>query len=350
MFKKCVIGFSVVVAVLTISCQSKAQPKAPTLDSLNLKLVQSIEIDTSKKFQKTKLGGFSGLSIDGDKMYVITDDRGRYGEPRIYRYQISKTLSKTSPFALTLEVKISLTPKTKKLPVYDLEALAPYSGGWLVSSEGDLNSKPKLNPEILFFKNQAVQQKIELPAEFLSKFEGKQIAGLYNNKAFEGLYYDDPSKRLYLVSESGLVQNKDGDQIFYILEYINSNEKFTFQKKSKLDFSNLIGPNNIYNGASDFIKVGDGTFLLLTRSVRAALSLHYSNIVWLIKRQSENDPWEIKGKYVVNADTDKDELNQNFEGLAIYEANGARYLVMVSDDNFNKFEKTVFSFFELEVK
>lgn len=343
MVKRFFFGISSVFVFLDTASTS-------TLDSLNLKLIQSITIDTSKKFQNTKLGGFSGLVIDGNQAFVVTDDRGRFGEPRLYRYHISQNGKKPAPFDLELQEKISLIPKTKKISVYDLEALARFEGGWLVSSEGDLNAKPKLNPEILVLKNKSIQQKIEIPDEFLPKFKGKQVSGVYNNKAFEGMYYDMADKRLYLVSESGLVQHKDGDQVFYILEYVNTNGKFVFKKKSKLDFANLIGPNPIYNGASDFLKISNNTFLLISRSVQTALSLQYLNIVWLVKRKSENDPWEVKGKSVIDPDGDKDELNQNYEGLAIYEANGTKYLVMVSDDNFNKFEKTVFSFFELEVK
>lgn len=342
---KFLIGFSLVIGL-----GHPVISFAESLTGLTLKPVQSIIIDTSKKFQGTKLGGFSGLSLQGQQLYTITDDRGRFGEPRIYRYEISETKSKNAPFELKLQEKISLLKKTKNLPVYDLEGLAGYDGGWLVSSEGDLNSKPKIAPEILFVKNKSIQQKIELPSEFMPEFEGKQISGLYNNKAFEGLFYDEPNRHLYLLSESGLVQNKDGDQVFYILEFAKTDGKFTFKKKSKLDFSQLIGPNFIYNGASDLVKVTENTFLLLSRSVQAALSLQYTNTVWLIKRKSESDSWEVKGKYTLNPDGENDDLNQNYEGLVVYESNGKKYLIMVSDDNFNKFEKTVFSFFELEVK
>tara|TARA_B110001454_G_scaffold219179_1_gene250880 strand:+ start:172307 stop:173344 length:1038 start_codon:yes stop_codon:yes gene_type:complete len=345
MFNKFTIAMSVVLG-LGQSTISFGDP----LTSLVLRPTQSIVIDTSKKFQNTKLGGFSGLYLKGNQLFAVTDDRGRFGEPRLYRFDISETKTKSALFELKLQEKISLIKKTKKLPVYDLEAVSGYGGGWLVSSEGDLNAKPKIAPEIMFVKNKVIQNKLELPSEFLPKFEGKQIAGFYNNKAFEGLYFDEPKKRLYLVSESGLVQNKDGDQVFYILEFAENGGKFVFQKKSRLDFTELIGPNFVYNGASDFVKVADNTFLLLSRSVQAALSLQYTNIVWLIKRKSENDPWEVKGKYILNPDGDSDDLNQNYEGLVIYESDGKKYLIMVSDDNFNKFEKTVFSFFELEVK
>lgn len=323
---------------------------ARALDGLAMKHVQSIVIDTSKKFEGTKLGGFSGLSLQGQNLFVVTDDRGRFGPPRLYRYEIKTKASKAEPFELKLVEKISIFRKTKKLPVYDIEGLALVNNSWLLSSEGDLNAKPKIDPDVFVVKDQTIQQRLKLPKEFTPRFNGKQTAGLYNNKAFEGVYYDESSKRLYLVSESGLVQNKDGDQIFYILEYKYLNGKFLFAKTSKMDFKELLGPNFVYNGISDIVKVADNTFIVLSRSVQMSLSLHYTNIAWLIKRKSENDPWDVKGKYLLNPDGDRDELNQNYEGLAVYDLAGAKYLIMVSDDNFNSFEKTVFSFFELEVK
>ncbi len=336
--------------VLTFGLTLPLLIAAQTLDGLSMTPIQSIVVDTSKKFEGTKLGGFSGLTLQGQNLFVVTDDRGRFGPPRLYRYEIHTKNSKTEPFELKLAETISIFKKSKKLPVFDLEGLALIGDSWLLSSEGDLNAKPKISPDVFVVKGQTVQQRIKLPPEFTPKFKGKQTAGLYNNKAFEGVYYDEPNKRLYLVSESGLVQNKDGDQVFYILEYKYVNGKFEFAKSSKMDLKELLGPNFVYNGISDIVKVADNSFIVLSRSVQMSLSLQYTNIAWLIKRKSENDSWEVKGKYLLNPDGDKEELNQNYEGLAIYELAGTKYLIMVSDDNFNSFEKTVFSFFELEVK
>ncbi|MBL7558065.1 MAG: esterase-like activity of phytase family protein [Bdellovibrionaceae bacterium] len=338
------------VAFLTFGLAVPLSIASQALDGLSMKPIQSVVIDTSKKFEGTKLGGFSGLSLQGQNLFVVTDDRGRFGPPRLYRYEIKTKTSKTEPFELKLAEKISLFKKTKKIPVYDLEGLASIGDSWLLSSEGDLNAKPKINPEVLIIKSQTVQQRIKLPSEFTPKYKGKQTAGLYNNKAFEGVYYDESNRRLYLVSESGLVQNKDGDQVFYILEYKHANGKFEFVKSSKMDFKELLGPNFVYNGISDLVKVADNSFIILSRSVQISLSLQYTNIAWLVKRKSENDSWEVKGKYLLNPDGDKEELNQNYEGLAVFDLAGTKYLIMVSDDNFNSFEKTVFSFFELEVK
>jgi hypothetical protein len=338
------------VAFITLSFALRSISLAS--DQLSLKPVQSVVIDTKKKFQGTKLGGFSGLTIKGNDFYVISDDRGRFGDPRIYRFALSNKNSKPESVQFQLEPKetIFLFKKSKRLRIYDLEALAPFSGGWLVSSEGDWNSKPRVAPEIMLVQNKTIQQKIQIPDEFLPKFNGKQTAGVYNNKAFEGLYYDEPNQRLFLLSESGLVQRKEGDLVYYLLEYSNKGGNFNYQKQSRLDFTEKLDSTNVYNGASELVKVSDNTFLLLTRSVQVALSLQYSNVVWLIKRRSENDPWEIKDKVVINPENDNENLNQNFEGLSIFEFNGIKYLVMVSDNNFNSFEKTVFSFFELEVK
>lgn len=321
-------------------------------DTVSLKWVQSISIDTSKKIQGTKIGGLSGLVFKDSELFAISDDRGRFGDPRIINFKLTNIQTKTgsTQFEVVPQRAISLFKKKKGMKILDLEALAPYKDGWLISSEGDWNTKPKLDPEILLVEKKEIVQKIQLPNEYFPKFEGKQTAGLYNNKAFEGMFFDSGDQRLYLVSESGLFQDKEGDTVYHILEYTNKNGKFILDKKSKIDFTNLVQGSSLYNGASEFIKIGEGKFLLLNRAVMPALSLQYSNTIWLIKRKTEKDKWEIKGKYELNNGSESEELNQNYEGMTVFDLKGKRYLVLVSDDNFNKFEKTVFSFFELEVK
>lgn len=329
-----------------------ASALAQTSSSLSLKPVQSIVIDTKEKFESSKLGGFSGLYIKGNDFYVISDDRGRFGDYRIYKWAFSNTSEKPSApkFELKLTEKISLFKKTKKMKVFDFEALAPFKDGWLVSSEGDFNSRPKELPEVLFVKDKTAKPILEIPDEFVPKFKGKQTAGTYNNKAFEGLFFDEPSGRLYLASESGLLQKTEGDMVYYLLEYKLNGDQFKFDKKTRFDFNDRLDASNLYNGVSEITLVSENTLLMLTRSVQASFSLQYSNVVWLLKRKTAQDPWEVKDKYVVNPQNDKEDLNQNFEGMVVVESKGVKYLVLVSDDNFNSFEKTVFSFFELEVK
>ncbi len=335
---------------------------ANAIESFSLKFVQSVVIDTKVKFEKTKLGGFSGLVIKGNDFYVITDDRGRYGEPRIYKFAVTSKSSKdgSTEFSLALKEKILLLKKTKKMKIYDFEAFVPFRDGWIVSTEGDWSSKPKELADVFFILGQNVKQTIPIPEEFKPQFQGKQISGLYNNKAFEGMCIDQATQHLYLLSESGLSQKSDGDSIFYLIDYKIDGEKFSQSKTWRLDFKKHLEVGNLYNGATDLIKLSDDSFLILTRSVQAALSLQYSNLVWLIQRKAGASEWEVKSRFQISGTTDlnaiekglpvTEELNQNYEGMAVWEQGGKKYLVLVSDDNFNSFEKSVFSFFELEVK
>lgn len=340
-------------ATIGFNCSSFG--KTDSGDAISFKFVQSVVIDTKTKFEKTKLGGFSGLVIKDGHFYVITDDRGRYGEPRIYRFAVEAKFQKNEEpqFVLTLEEKISIFKKNKKMKIFDFEAFAPLGKGWILSTEGDWSSKPKELPDVFFVKENKIKEKLELPVEFKTVFKGKQTSGLYNNKAFEGIFLDSSAGQLFLLSESGLSQNNDGDSIFYLLEYEIQKEKFSYLRTSRMDFNKHLESANLYNGATDLIKVSENSFLVLTRSVQTALTLQYSNALWLVSRKTVESPWEIKSKFQISGDKDAttpDELNQNYEGMAMWEHNGKKYLVLVSDDNFNSFEKTVFSFFEVEIK
>lgn len=335
--------------ILFLLIYSLAYSKVDQSESLKLKYVQSLVVDTNIKFENTKLGGFSGLIVKDSNFFVISDDRGRYGDPRIYRFSFQQTAN--SKFELMLKEKILIFKKSKKIKVFDFEALAAFGSGWLLSTEGDWNAKPLAPPEVFLVQEGKTKKKVIIPDEFLPKFKGKQTSGLYNNKAFEGIHYDELTGQLYLLSESGLVQKQDGDRTFYLLEYLFIKGNFDLNKTSKLDFSNNIDVGNLYNGATDILKLSDNSFLILTRSVQSALSLQYSNNIWLLNRNSFEDQLRIVNGYAINEKNPAtEELNQNFEGMAILNLNDKKYLVLVSDDNFNSFEKTVFSFFELEVK
>lgn len=357
---------------------AKAQAKDESSKKLKLTYHQSIVIDSKPKFQGTTFGGFSGLSIKGNDFYVITDDRGRYGNPRIYKFKLSYSFSENKKinFKLKPVEVINLFKKNKKMGIFDFEALAFLDDGWLVSSEGDWNSRPRVTPSVFWIKNGDIKKRVALPNAFIPKFKGKQSSGLYNNKGFEGIYFDDKTRELYLLSESGLLQKEDGDSIFYLLEYKYDGNKFKLDLESQLSFYKNVGSNYLYNGATDLIKLSENRFLILTRSIQTALTLSYANTVWMVSRKYSGASWEVEDRFQVNGDESgqtaeidaqnsaqkntqtniqinsitSDELNQNYEGMSILDIEGKKYLVMVSDNNFHSYEKTVFSFFELEVK
>ena len=74
--------------VLTFGLTLPLLIAAQTLDGLSMTPIQSIVVDTSKKFEGTKLGGFSGLTLQGQNLFVVTDDRGRFGPPQIGRAHV----------------------------------------------------------------------------------------------------------------------------------------------------------------------------------------------------------------------------------------------------------------------
>lgn len=313
-------------------------------EKISFELKQKIILQHKEKFKQTIVGGLSGLFFHQQKIYAVSDDRGRFGPARIYGFQLEKNKNQ---FSLKLDELVSLQnpKKVKQNTLLDLEGLVFFDTGWIVSSEGDLNKKPRVRPEVLAFSQQQLQRNyIHLPEEFLPNESGILTQGLKNNMAVEGMTLDKEKNQLVLLSESSLIQDKNSEENVssYLLIYDLKTKKFLAKKRIYFETGTQVF---LYFGASEITHWKDNKFIILTRGVSFGSDSKFDCSLWLLDLDiaSENI---LKPKLVYDFKTDK--LGQNYEGLTFVKEATDEFLVVVSDDNFDRTETTEFLFFKVK--
>ena len=190
-----------------------------------LEIIKSQSIKTTERFNGHRYGGISGLSYSDGFLWGISDDRGQFGTPRIYKHSIKNN-----------EVKIEeeiLVNEPKDYSVVDFEALFRFKdGSFLISSEGDLNKKPRVFPFVKFWSpTNKWGDEISLPEDFFPEKIGMQTKGLQNNSAFEAMTVTPDEKTLYMMSEVPLYQSQNSEIEF--LEYEKKSGEVATEEDAK---------------------------------------------------------------------------------------------------------------------
>lgn len=275
--------------------------------------ITSVELPSELQVENTRVGGLSGM-IAADKpneYWVVSDDRGKFGPPRVYRLklevkdaalpQLEVQILSVHPTRLTptksgtghgaKEVPEALKehkpkqPQGQKpslTPILDLEALTllPW-GGVLLSSEGDLNKKPRVLPA-LFEVNAEFEwvRDFSLPEEFLAPLTGQQKKGLLNNLAIEGLARL-PSKKILAAAEGPLKQDPSSEVRWLLLESV---EAWTLKvaKQFRYELDSLSSPLG-QAGVTDLLAVSETVVLALEREYALVNgSMRFKNSVYRV--------------------------------------------------------------------
>lgn len=230
---------SLSAAVTATTKTTKGRRSSSSVDAIQIEFLQKIEFSGSETFEKTQVGGLSGVVWDSAQniLWTVSDDRGRVNEPRIYGFALSgfepqtkangkgeANKAKTPVLELKLTKLIYLKdPKAdpkKKSMILDLEgiALLPW-GNFLVVNEGDMNQKPRVASRLMEFKTTgAYVRDYDLPADYAPPATGRQTRGPRNNFSFEGLAAANDRMVWVLGLEQGLLQDKNGQRT-RLLEY-----------------------------------------------------------------------------------------------------------------------------------
>lgn len=171
--------------------------------------VMDFNLNTTTAFQNTKMGGLSGLSLYQGKHYAVSDDRGKFAEPRVYVFNLNLDLGKT--LSAQAERVIFLKNEDGKNFIentLDPEGIVVSDDGMFIISEGDINSKPRVNPEIIWFLHDGKKKaNLPVPDYFFPDKVGEPKKGVRNNLAFEGLSLCPDSGDLVVATENSLVQD-----------------------------------------------------------------------------------------------------------------------------------------------
>ena len=215
---------------------------------LKAEILKTWTLASDFKINKKKIGGLSGCALYEDKVYFVTDDRGNNGGPRVISFYFDKNENEIN-FNKSAVLKINPDNQQK---ILDLEGIGMISKNlFLLSSEGDLNQKPRVMPEIFwsdYLGNKTAN--IQFPKEFLPEKSGKQTVGIQTNLAFEGLVVDVELKKWAAILEAPLMQGPK--ELKLIESDINSKNFDQIYSYPVPEDSN---PNNIsgYFGATDLL-------------------------------------------------------------------------------------------------
>ncbi|RCJ27658.1 hypothetical protein A6770_25275 [Nostoc minutum NIES-26] len=339
-----------------------------------IKFIGQATLPNKLSFQKTEVGGLSGITYDAKNnlYYAISDDRGQRATARFYTLKID--LSKGSlknGGVVPVGVTTLLNDNSKAFAVgeTDTEGIAFTNKKTVfVSSEGDVGKLIKPFVKEFSLSSGKATTTLPIPNKFLPDKTGKQ--GIRDNLAFESLTITPNNKYLFTATENALIQ--DGsvakpniNTSCRILQYnllTNQPEKeFLYQTEPIAPFLNLTG--KFASGLPDLVALDNqGHFLSLERSFTG---LGFAIFLFQVSLEGTDDIHNIDSLSAVYSTKIKlvkkkllldlrtlNVLLDNIEGLTIGPKlpDGQRSLILVSDNNFNGLQRTQFLAFKLKIE
>jgi len=338
--------------------------------TLELELYAQSSLAPKTELAGEVVGGLSGMFWQDRKLTAVSDDRGKLGKPRFYQFDIKLTPEKVD-FTIVKAQHFQGVPKDW---IQDNEGIALLSGGdMVVSTEGDNNRKPRVNPR-LFVTSSLGKYKYEIavPEKFLPETTGLQKKGVENNRAFEGLTASPQGQSLYILNEYPIIADQsDDDQNFWLRLVEFKKGKSGFKASAEYPYMLTRSPSSsvgveVFRGISEILFVGDGRFVTLERGVRLTKTgIAYTGGLYFVETDGVKDvsnvqsladgknPAVKKTKLVDFEELLKNQKTENYEALAWGPSlpDGRKSLLVLSDNNFSSKEKTtllVFSVKEVE--
>ena len=375
--------FSVFISLVFFSsCSVTHTNTSANNGSINsLKYLGEYQVPYNQQFKSTTIGGLSGIDYDPKtkQYYLICDDRSQINPARFYTAKINFSQAGISNVEFVnvttlLQPNGSAYPERKKDPAHapDPEALRydPVINKFVWTSEG----------ERITGKDTVIEQ----PAITIIKKDGKYIdtfslapqtiisaeqKGPRQNGVFEGLAFADNFKTMYISVEEPLYEDgpraglEPSDAYTRIIKYNMANHKPVEQFAYRLEpvaHAPVPADAFIINGIPDILSVGKNKLLVIERSFSTGRPVctirvyitdlsEASDISQLQSLREQSFKHPAAKKLLLNMD-DLGIYIDNIEGVTFGPdlPNGHKTLVFVSDNNFDKLQKTQFLLFEVD--
>lgn len=198
------IGASAALAAGLVAPTAAAAPQhVDPFTPLHIRYVSTTEVPTASTVRGVPVGGLSGITYDAHRrqLLAISDDRGERGPARFYTFPVAVALRPGTPFQPQQTDLVGLGKDQS-----DTESLRLLpSGNLLVSSEADAPSDG--SPAAAAFVRQYTRsgrpvRSLALPPEFRADFRSH---GFRDNLGFEGM--DVRAGTVSLLAESALAQD-----------------------------------------------------------------------------------------------------------------------------------------------
>jgi hypothetical protein len=346
--------------------------------AVKLRLIGDQNIPTGEKFKETEIGGLSGLTYDKEKnrILVVSDDRSRINGARFYEFDLK--LDEKS-FSVTPVEVVILKNKDKqpfKLMTVDFEGITLFNGDVIISSEGWINKdKNPINPEIIQFSRTGdYKSNLEVPSQFLINPDDNKF-GPRDNLVFEGLSTTKDGKTIWVGTEEALMQDDRTSTPTYastirLIQYKDLKPvKQVAYKLERVPSIKVAGLTVGETGLSDLLAIDDNNFWTIERSY---LPLAKKAVIRLFKNTIDDKTTDItkmdsinhllkKGlktadkELIADLEDFKAQMSPNFQNLDNIEGicfgpvlpNGHETVILVSDNNFKKNQRTQFLAFEI---
>ncbi len=341
-----------------------------------LRFIGDQNFETGAKFQETEIGGLSGLVWDKktNRLLAVSDDKSKINETRFYEFDfiLTENSFKVTPVAV-VKLKDS-NGKYFKQGKADFEGITLVGDDILISSEGPYRGVLPALPEVYrFTRSGEFKELLPLPPKFLppGKNETESLKGSRDNKSFEALSTTLDGKTTFVGSEEALYQDGEMSTITYgsttrIILYKDLKPfKEVAYKLEKIDADKVYSLGQPDTGLVDIAAIDENNFYTMER---AYIPHSNRNLIRIYKCAITDKTTDIskidslkKADYntvdkvlVADLETFTAKMNphelDNIEGIALGPVlpNGNRTLIVVSDNNFGKDQRTLFMAFEIQ--
>lgn len=349
----------------------------------NLKFQKQIIYKHGLKVDDTVFGGLSGIRYDEEtkKLYAISDDRARKSPARFYSF-----LVKESKSGLELTLDSATILKTGKGTDYrkgsvdfeDIEILD--SNNLIITSEGNLMSRYIQPPRVIVFNKSGKYNKDLLVDKKFKPIRenGHFVSGIRDNLAFEPLSFTPDKEYLFTGTEDALRQDGNTATLknyskVRMVRYKKTpngfipNDEFVYPLGPIPSIEMAVEGLAAQSGVPAILAQDKDTLLVLERAyfpLKDRTTVHLYRAIISNKTTNVQKYPSLEGKKVqmmekkllVNFDefisklsTDHPHLD-NIEGICLGPKlkNGNQTLLVVSDNNFNKSQRTQFLIFEIK--
>jgi hypothetical protein len=367
------IWFCIAIVVISILFLFHNLP-INAVEITDINFIGQATLPNNLTFQKTAIGGLSGITYDPQKnlYYAISDDRGQKAPARLYTLKIDLSKGKlTNGGVVPVGVTTLLNENGQKFPAgeTDTEGIALTSKDTVfISSEGDVSQL--INPFIKEFILSSGKEitTLPIPEKFLPDKNGKQ--GIRNNLAFESLTITPNENKLFTATENALIQ--DGSEakpntsttcriLQYNLLTKQLEKEFLYQTEPVAPLLDI--SKHFASGLPDLLAVDNrGEFLSLERTFTGLgfyialfqVSLEQADDIHNIESMKQADTKNIKPvqKKLLLDLRKLDVLLDNIEGLTFGSKlpDGQPSLILISDNNFNSLQRTQILAFRLRTE
>jgi hypothetical protein len=335
--------------------------------TMNLKFYGEFIVEDSLKLGDDLIGGLSGMDYLNDTLFFVVDDPVK---PRILKGKLEGVEgNKVNVNFLETVYLIDSTSTFFNKHFLDLESIFVHekTGRIHLTSEGSINNSKE---PILFSINRFGMhpKKIELP-KYLTDDKNH-----FHNKSFESSCLAYSKKGFWFATEEPLRRdgeltdfNKTNSPLrfsFYDFEEEGVTKQFAYSL-GKIDLK----PNgNVkINGVTALLEYEENKFLVVERAYVSGYG-SYGNVVKIFNAEIDKSTSEVSGiegllgqeftpmkkELILNLNDIKDNLTDgivdNIEGITFGPKlpNGNRMLILVADDNFQKFGRQLNQFIYFE--